>query len=132
MVTKFVRTAAITLPIYSFKKRETGYIKCVSELYKGRELEEFDKEEGKMVKKPAADLMKIIDLETGELMEFIVPKLIMATFEEKLEGMYLGNCYELFVSEKIPEGKRYKLVKVFQIDEPEGVGDGLFPRDFVV
>jgi len=116
---KFERTQAITLKTFSFKKRTKAYIKCMSTIYKGKELEEKDPDTGEMKKKPAANLMKIIDLESGELVEMIVPTLLLSTFCEKLDGVYEGKCYEIVVSAQPAEGKRYKTVEVYEIADPD-------------
>lgn len=128
----FVRTKAITLPSFSFKKRTTAYVKCISDIYLGKELEEI-KSDGTVEKKAPAHLMKIIDLESNTLCEMIVPSLLLSTFVEKLENDFIDRCFEIIVSAQPKEGKRYKEVQVFEIEEPGDLETELLdPSDTVM
>ena len=123
---EFVRTKAITLPTFSFKKRTEAYVKCMSEIYLGQELDEV-KSDGTIEKKAPAHLMKIIDLETTTPCEMIVPTLLLSTFTEKLDNDYVGRCFEIIVSAQPREGKRYKEVQVFEIKEPDNLDESHVP-----
>jgi len=116
----FKRTGAVTLPTYSFKKRTVAYIKSLSKIYEGQVIQELDKKTGELVDKPPAKLMKIVDLETMRLCEMIVPTLLTSTFTEKMNNEHIDMCFEICVTADVLEGKKYKGVEVYNIDEPPG------------
>ncbi len=116
--TSFTRTNPITLPLLSFKKIETVFVRCEGEIFKGKELTEVDSDTGQKVKKKPANLMHVTNLETGILMEMIVPVLVASSLIEKMEGNYVGKCLEIFVSHKPKEGKKYKTCEIYEITDP--------------
>lgn len=108
---KVERLEQITLPGYSFKEREQGYIKSLGLMSSSQRVSEGDD------KRKRATVMKIIDLETGELFRMICPSLLVSALED--EGTdYVGKCYEILVTaDKLP-GKDYKGVRVYEIKCP--------------
>lgn len=111
MSKKFKRKGAVTLPPYSFKNRDVGYLRIESEIVQGKTI----RTDGKPTDKPA-DICKAVDLETGEMVTFVVPTVVKAALVEEV-GDYIGKCFEI---EKIGkrEGKRYVDYAVYEIECP--------------
>lgn len=108
----FKRTAAVTVPVFSWKDRDVAFFKVTGRIYQGKPI---DMKTGEQQKKPA-DLMPMIDLETGEAREMIVPTVLKSNLEEKVKD-YVGKCFEARSSKR--EGKSYKDFELYQIEEPK-------------
>jgi hypothetical protein len=110
---KFQRTKAVTLPTFSHKKVENYYFKVLGKIHLGKPIVKLDAD-GKPKEEPPAALMHVLNLETGEEGEYMVPKMVEAKFNE-MDDDYLGKSYEIaFVQQR--EGRRYKEYAVYEID----------------
>lgn len=107
---KFKRKAAITLPTTSFKERDILYCKVVAEIRTGKAIKRGSED------MEPAELMRIIDLETGEEVDLIVPAVLGAILSDmKEEGKdYVGMAFE--IQKQDAPGKRYKKYSVYEID----------------
>jgi hypothetical protein len=112
---KFKRLGeSINLPAYSFKKRTVGYLKFISEIILATDPVQI---EGQPKKKKKADTVRAIDLETGEMVQLIMPKALVGTFlENRID--YQGKCWEIHVTADTLPGKEYKGVKVYPCADP--------------
>lgn len=106
---RFERKRAVLTPVYSWKNREIGFFKVTAPIYVGKAI---DGKTGEAQKKPA-DLMPIIDLETGEACEMIVPTVLASALIDKV-GEYVGKSFEAASSQR--EGKKYKDFALYEIE----------------
>ena len=105
----FTRMKSIVVPVYSFKNRTSGFFLTQSAI----RMKKSEDEEGKEKVTP---LMRIVDLETGEECDMIVPTLLMSELQENYpEDSYAGKKFEVAVSASPKEGKRYKSVQLWEI-----------------
>lgn len=125
----------ITFPLWKWLLDEPKYFKCVGPIFQGKEIKEGATKEQE---KPA-DLMVVINLETGEEMQIIVGAVLKGNIEEHyaptlkgkpaepkdgyfVEGEnadnfpYVGKCF-VAVQSKI-ENKRYKGYSLTEIECP--------------
>jgi hypothetical protein len=93
----FKRGKAIVLPVFSFKNRNTAYLKFVEPIKVGEPLPGDDGS------KPPAHIAEVIDLETGEPCLLIVPKVLESVLTR--QGDYVGKSFELQAS--IKKGKKF-------------------------
>jgi hypothetical protein len=114
MATKYTRTKAITLPTFSHKKGGSYFFRVLGEIHAGKAIPKVDKD-GKKVDEKPADLMHVVNLDTGEEGMYMVPTLVKERMREV--GDYVGKCYEItFTGQR--EGKRYKEYAVYEIADP--------------
>lgn len=109
---KYERIEQITLPGLSFKGREVAYVKSLALMTSSERVSEGDD------KRKRATVMKVINLEDGQVYRLICPSLLISALED--EGTdYVGKCYEINVTpDKLP-GKDYKGVRVYEIKCPD-------------
>jgi len=108
---QFKRKAAITLPTFSHKKTQTYYIMALGELYKGKQL---PAKPGKEPEAPA-DCLRVVNLETGEEGEYLVPTIVKGKFEEI--APLKGRAFEVTKLGR-REGKRYDDFSCYEIEPP--------------
>lgn len=114
---KFTRKQAITLATLSWKDRADAIVRFDSHIYEGKPINT----KGEEAKKPAR-LAQVTDLDSGEQMEMLVPKVLESILTEKVEGDYLGRWYEIHKILPKREGKDYHEFRVYEI-EPAVKGD---------
>lgn len=108
----FRRKRKLVAPLLNAKMQvgQTVYFKITGELYVGKL--QKDAKEGE---KPA-DLVRAINLETGEEGDIMVPAVLKSVLEKEFENAsYVGCSFSMTKKEK-PEGKRYYQ---YEIDELE-------------
>lgn len=106
----FQRAKAVVVPIYSFKKRTNGFFKVEAPIRRKESVDDEGKEK-------VTPVMRIIDLETGELNDMVVPTLLVSELEENYpESGYVGKKFEANVSAQPKEGKRYKSVQLWELE----------------
>lgn len=108
---KFKRIQALTVPVLSFKTRLVAYVKILNEMQESS----YKSEEGARARGPAT-VCRVLNLETGEIMDMIVPALVQTTLKDKARD-YVGKCYEIHVSAEKKEGKNYKDAEVYEIED---------------
>lgn len=110
--TKMSVARQITLPLLKHKDGETVYITVVSEIYSGKQIKP---KEGDQQQKPA-DLVKIIDLQSGLPHVFIVPAVLKDAFimDYDESNTYVGKSFAIM---KMPreEGKRHKNLQIVEL-----------------
>jgi hypothetical protein len=109
------RLKSITVPTLSFKNRDLLYIRCIGELFKGKDLSGA----GEGPTRKPADLMRVINLEDGVEYELVCPTLLVSTLKEKVID-YVGKCFEVHATADKIAGKNYKGITVHEIEDPEG------------
>ncbi len=103
----------VTVPLLKFAVDVPLFIRSEGKIYKGKEI----KGTKGGVKMEPADLMRVVNLETGEIAEVIVGALFKDTLtEEYPDHAYVGKCFSI-VQKKI-EGKRYKGYVISEIEAP--------------
>lgn len=107
---KFDVVKNVTLPLLKQQDDTTVYIQITGEIFTGKEM----KGSGDKQKMEPADLMNIVDLETGEEMQMIANAVLKSTLEEEYpEAAYVGKQFA--ITRNSVEGKRYKTYKVQEI-----------------
>ena len=102
----------ITLPILKKVDGVAVYVKILGEIFTGKEMK--GKDSGDMA---AAELVNVIDLETGEPMQMICNAVLKSTLEENYpDGGYVGLGFS--IEQMKVEGKRYKNYRINQIEVP--------------
>lgn len=109
---KFNRKQQITLPGYSFKEREVGFIKSLGQMTRSDRVGRAEDD------RKRATVMKILNLEDGLLYRMICPSLLISALEDE-DVDYVGRCFEICVTADVMPGKDYKGVEVFEIECPE-------------
>ena len=100
----------VTLPLLKKEDDTPIYIKSIGAIFKGKQVNGKDAE-----KMEPADLMNIINLETGEEMQVICNSVMKSTFNEEYPGDgYIGKCFR--VTQMKVEGKRYKNYSIAEIE----------------
>jgi len=108
----YTRKAAITLPLLSWKNRESAVVRFEGKMFIGKQITA----KGEVSKQPAT-LANVTELESGELMQMLVPKVVQGTLEEDLEGDYVGRWFEI-VKLGRRENKAYDDYALYEV-EPE-------------
>ena len=108
----FKRTKALTLPTLSHKKVDTYYLKVTAPMYKGKQM---PPKEGKEPE-PPADCLRVINLETGEEGEYLLPTIAKERLIELKD--YVGKCFE-FAKLGRRDGKRYDDYAIYEIEDTE-------------
>jgi len=109
---KFKRKGAVTLPLLKQQANETIFVTLTSPIFTGKKVDE---------QKEPAQLVHVIDLSTGQEMEYIVPTVLEGTLKEKyLDNEYVGMSFEIT---KFPKksGKNYHTFEIFEIDPNDTV-----------
>lgn len=104
----------LTLPVFSLKEVNTVIaVKILEPMYVGQP--QKDAKEGD---KPA-DLCHVINLDTGEMGQIIIPAMVKSKFEEYPDNGYVGLCFELENLGKVEGkgGRRYNDFRVLEVEE---------------
>ena len=108
----FTRKAQITFPVLKKADDIPIYVKITEPIFTGKEMQ-TKKGEDEM---KAAQIARVVDLETGLVMEMICNAVLESTLNESFpEQKYVGKCFEITQHAK-KEGKRYRTYSVWEID----------------
>lgn len=100
---KFKKLKTVVRPVLKLTPGVEYYIKIAGPLHLGRSVAD-DKE--------PATLCNIVDLNTGEEMQIVAPKLLREALTENYEKeTYIGKCFAIELM-RVPD-KRYNLLKTF-------------------
>jgi len=103
------RKKQISLDALSFKNRNTVFITVMAPMQK-------NENDGKVKDgRNPATIMRVTDLQTGEICLLLCPALLITTLESYGDD-YVGKSYEIHVSTDKVKGKDYKAVSVWEID----------------
>lgn len=106
---EFVRSKSVVVPSYSFKKRVSGFFLATAPIKIKSNID--DKGEQK-----TTPVMRIVDLETGEEVDMIVPTLLVSELNDNYPNDgYVDKKFEVAVSADPKEGKRYKTVQLWEL-----------------
>lgn len=108
------RLQALTLPSLSHKKTNTYFLKITGPMFTGKPIVKTDAKGNKTEERPA-DLLPVINLETGEPAHYLVPTIVKERLTEVKE--YVGICIEVTKTGR-REGKRYDDYTLFVIECP--------------
>lgn len=98
----------VTLPLLKHAAGETRFIQIETAFYVGKQVDE---------KKGAATLCTVIDLTTGEEMTYIVAAVLQKNLEEQYpKDGYVGKSFAV-AKYAPPDGKRYSLFNIAEIEE---------------
>lgn len=100
----------VTKPLVSMAHIQEFFCKVLSEM------RESDMELETSGKKGKAQVIDVIDLSTGDEAILICNTIMQSSFA-KLEGGIVGRCF-LLKAGGIKEGKKYRQIDVYEIDEP--------------
>jgi len=98
----------LTFPQLKIKEGEPVFIKCTGLIYTGKEVPDSDME--------APQLMRCIDLTSGEECEIVVGKILEDILTD-LDGGYVDKCFQIKQLPS-PEGKRWRPYEVAEIESP--------------
>lgn len=126
---QYKKVRSVTLPLKSLKTLgDIAHVRITTPITVGKKLQGDDS-----TKEPA-HLCNIIDLDTGEEMQMIIPKVLRSTLEEEYPTVgekigYLGKCFEIEnLGKKAGRGKSAEGYNTFRIVEVEPV-DGADKAD---
>lgn len=109
----FKRKQAVILPQLKLQDDVPVHVQIVSPIYLGKEIKESNGETSQ------ADLMRVVDMTTGEECQMIVGTILKASLEESFpESGYVDKCFEITRHAKA-EGKRYKTYALYEIEADE-------------
>ena len=114
MSLKFRTKRVVTLPVFSFKERDIAYLRIEGEMHEGKQL----KKDGTKAKNKPATICQATDLETGELVDFIVPAVVESVFRDEYDdGAYIGKSFEITKIAKAGDiGKDYDKYRIIEIE----------------
>lgn len=106
----------LTIPLLKMVKGETIAVKLTGAIYVGKP--QKDAKEGD---KPA-DLCNVINLDTGDEMQIIVPSVLKSNLEEQYpKQSYIDKCFEITKGEsresKAGGGRRYSEFTILEVEE---------------
>jgi len=105
-VLQFEVVKNVTLPLLKPQLDVPVYIKVLDPIYLGKKVEQ-DKE--------PATIANIVNLETGEHCQILVPAVLAGIFEDEYpDNAYVNKCFKLTKHPKA-SGKRYHLFTVLEI-----------------
>jgi hypothetical protein len=112
MTVKFNVVKNVTLPLLKMVDEKEIYVRIETEVFAGKEVV---KKKGEEQLAPA-ELMRVINWETGEEMEIIVNSVLKGTLEEEyVDGSYVGKSFAITRHAK-KQGKRYHTFTIKEID----------------
>lgn len=102
----------LILPLLKFSENETIYVKVISPIVQGKNIQSSKKVE---IEKPA-DLCNVINMMTGDEMQIIVPAVVKSVLEQEYpDQSYVDLGFAITRGEKQP-GKRYINYRVDEIE----------------
>lgn len=113
-VKRFTVKNQVTVPTISFKNRTALAFKCLNEIRVGKQMPATKNKDGTETLPKPADLMRIVELESGNTLDLILNTVLKETLEEY--GDYVGKCF-IAESTEVP-GKKYKGFNVSEIEDP--------------
>lgn len=107
---QFKRTAAVTVGLLTFKERDKIFVRFEEPVHKGKAMTKDG-----ITGKPS-DVVRVTNLETGEIMDLLCPRVLASILEEKFgKQEYVGECFEIMAKDI---GKAYKAIEMYQIEAP--------------
>lgn len=108
---KFNVVKNVTLPLLKPNLDVPVYVKVLEPVFQGKKIDK-----GAQKDMEAAMLANVVNLETGENMQMIVPNVLDGIFaEEYKENAYVGKCFSITKHPKA-SGKRYHPFSVMEIE----------------
>lgn len=109
MLEGYTKEKNVTLPILKKIDNEPFYVKISGAIFQGKPI----KQNGETPKNPA-NLVPVINLDTGEEMLVVINKVLGSIFEENYpDNEYISKCFE--IEQYQVENKEYKSFKVVEI-----------------
>lgn len=109
----FTVKSAVTKPLFSLKHQPTLAVKITAAIM---ETDISFSEVQNTTQKPR--VVECINLETGEEGMLIASAVVESSLMRNYaDGSYVGKCF-LFQAGTIKEGKKYRTVQVYEIEEP--------------
>lgn len=119
---KFEKIRSVTLPLLSLKRGDIAHILMVDKIFMGRELKSESNKEGSQKKDPA-HLCFVVNMDTGEEMQMIVPAVLRSTLEEEYpNSAYVARGFEVEHLGKTAKGGKtgdgYNTFRVIEVRVP--------------
>lgn len=102
----------VSVPSISMKSRDTFTFMSLGPIHTGEPLVEIDKRTGETVTQKPATFMRVTDLETGKMHNFMMPTVLEAILNREYDFLtgdgkpgYVGKCFVTVKSRR--EGKKY-------------------------
>lgn len=109
------RVGQVVIPSLSHKKTVDRYVRFLTELKLSEAVGEED--DGR----EPATTARVINLEDGQLYEYIAPALATSALN-KYPGGHVGKCFHISVGLEVVPGKRYRPVEAWEIECPKAEG----------
>lgn len=107
---RFARKKLVTVPLLKMGLDQPYFVTITAPIYKGKEIKS-----GEHKDMEAAMLAPAVNLDTGEICEFIVPSVLGSIFKEEYPNdSYVGLSFEIIKRPK-GTGKRYHAFFVAEI-----------------
>lgn len=112
----------VTLPLFKYQHDVEYFYKFMTPITRAKEMKEEVK-----AKRAAAGVQsqeppmvaQVLNLETGELGQFICPTVLTSEIIENYPGeKYVGKCFSIIIK-RAGEGKRYNLIQLDEIADPK-------------
>ena len=104
---RFKRTRSVAVPLFKLIANEPRFFLSEGKLFTGKQIDD---------KKEAATLMPVTDLETGEMGQIIVGKVLAELLAEQYpDDAYIGKRFELTLRKKAD--KKYNTYDLFEVSE---------------
>ena len=112
------RINAVTRQTLKLEEDVPAYVRILSAIAEGKEIKGTEKD----AKMQPARICNVVDLATGQEMQLVCGAIVEANIVESYpnEG-YVGKCFEIVKRPK-PEGKRYFLYDISEIEDPAPTG----------
>lgn len=102
----------VAVPSISMKSRDTFTFMSLGPIHTGEPLTDIDKRTGEMVTQKPATFMRVTDLESGKMHNFMVPTVLESILNREYDFLtgdgkpgYVGKCFVAVKSRR--EGKKY-------------------------
>lgn len=119
----------VSVPSISMKSRDSFLFLSLGPIHAGQPLTEIDKRTGEVVELKPAIIMRVTDLETGKMHDFMMPTVLEAILNREYgyitgDGKpgYVGKCFCAVKSRR--EGKKYDdyaLDEIALLNDAEGL-----------
>jgi hypothetical protein len=111
---KFKIKKNLTLPVHKFQEEIASYLKVECAMFRGKKMGG----RGDAAAMEPATLVEVTNLETGEVEQLIVSKVILSTFEESYPNDgYVGKGFRI-IKHARKTGKNYNTYSIAEIDLP--------------
>lgn len=116
---RFKKVRNVTLPLLKMVENHAVYIKSMGVMFVGKQIDD---------KKEPATLMNVVNLETGEEMQIIVPTVLKGILSEEYpDDGYVGKSFEIILHKHMdktdPSKLKYNKFTVAEVEAEDDAGE---------